>query len=399
MGGRLMSNKLQLADSNRAIYFVSLFIYNLARVLPHAVLTVILLNKGMTVAKIAIIQSFFMLAAIIFDLPSGILTDLWSEKLTYEASLVLIMVSYTLTMVSSSFVVLCCSWFIYGISSATINGSLDAYFIRRANGDNGQIKQINVLINHTTLYSGLIGGGVGSFIYQFMDVRMYWLSLILLAAAFGLILVGFHPRGRGHESSVEHPSWRNVLRDFKKLLGRRRVLCVIGLCSVYQVVAQLFFQFWQINFLKQHFSKTYFGIFYVVFQVVAIISNHWFSRCDFSHALIRLVLLLGGGFLLAIIAPNKYVFLLLVICFLFPFNIYNSQLMVNMQQEVTANVMSSMMSLTETCASGISILTLWIVGLLDQHRPFLQVEGMLILIYIVSSCCLIWLYQEKHRHS
>ncbi|MFK5675910.1 MFS transporter [Ligilactobacillus sp. LYQ60] len=394
-----MSNKLRLVNDNRAIYLGSLFIYNLARVLPHAVLTVILLNKGMTVAKIAIIQSFFMLAAIIFDLPSGFLTDLWSEKLTYEVSLILITVSYMLTMVSSSFIVLCCSWFIYGISSATINGSLDAYFIRRANGDNEQIKHVNVLINHTTLYSGLIGGGVGSFIYQFMNIRMYWLSLILLVVAFGLIVGGFHPQRNENDGHSVRPSWRNVLSDFKMLLGRRRILCVIGLCSVYQIVAQLFFQFWQINFLKQHFSKAYFGIFYVVFQVIAIISNHWFSHCDFSQALTKLVILLGGGFLLAIMAPSKYIFLLLVICFLFPFNIYNSQLMVNMQQEVTANVMSSMMSLTETCASGISILTLWIVGLLDQHLPFLQVEGVLVFVYIISSCWLIWLYQGKRYHS
>lgn len=394
-----MSNRLRLVNDNRAIYFISLFIYNLARVLPHAVLTVILLNKGMTVAKIAIIQSFFMLAAIIFDLPSGILTDLWSEKLTYEASLILITVSYTLTMVSSSFIVLCCSWFIYGISSATINGSLDAYFIRRANDDNEQIKHMNVLINHTTLYSGLIGGGIGSFIYQFMNIRMYWVSLILLVVAFGLIAVGFHPQRNENGAHIAHSSWQNVLGDFKGLLRRRRVLCVLGLCSVYQIMAQLFFQFWQINFLKQHFSKTYFGVFYVVFQVIAIISNHWFSRHDFSQSLIRLVVLLGGGFFLAIIVPNKYIFLLLVICFLFPFNIYNSQLIVTMQQEITASAMSSMMSLTETCASGISILTLWIVGLLNQHLPFLQVEGVLVFVYIISSCCLVWLYQGKRRYS
>ena len=66
-------------SENQAVYLISLFVYNFARVLPHAILTVILLNKGMTVAQIAIIQSFFMLAAIIFDLHSGFLTDLLSE--------------------------------------------------------------------------------------------------------------------------------------------------------------------------------------------------------------------------------------------------------------------------------------------------------------------------------
>lgn len=385
-------------SENQAVYLISLFVYNFARVLPHAILTVILLNKGMTVAQIAIIQSFFMLAAIIFDLPSGFLTDLLSEKLTYEVALILIMISYALTMVSTSFIVLCCSWFIYGMSSATINGSLDAYFIRRAEGNGKKIKYINVLINHTTLYSGLVGGGLGSFIYQFMNLRMYYLSLGLLLVSFLLVMISFHPQDNGPEKQSDNSTWRNLLGSFRTLLMQRRILCVIGLCSVYQIIAQLFFQFWQINFLKQHFSKAYFGVFYVIFQIIAIISNHWFSRHDFSHALIKLVILLGGGFLLALVVPNKYIFLFLVVCFLFPFNIYNSQLMVNLQQEVTTDVMSSMMSLAETCASGISILTLWIVGVLSQHFPFLQVEGVLILTYVLSSCILIWFYQKDSAH-
>lgn len=40
-----------------AIYLLSFFLYNMARVLPHAVLTVILLDKGMSVGNIAIIHN------------------------------------------------------------------------------------------------------------------------------------------------------------------------------------------------------------------------------------------------------------------------------------------------------------------------------------------------------
>ena len=93
-------------------YFISFFFYNFARVLPHAVLTVILLDKGMSIGNIAFIQSFFMIAVLLFEFPSGILTDIWSEKNIYLIALFLLAISYFLIMISHSFLILCLSWFI-----------------------------------------------------------------------------------------------------------------------------------------------------------------------------------------------------------------------------------------------------------------------------------------------
>lgn len=167
----------KLSKTNRTVYLASLFFYNFARVLPHAILTVILLNKGLTVSQIAIVQSFYMLAAIMFEFPSGFLTDIWSEKIMYQLSLVLIGISYFIILFTNNYYLLCLSWFIYGMSAASMSGSLDSYFIRRVENKH-EIKGINVLINRSTLYSGLIGGGLGSFLYEILSEHIYILSLI-----------------------------------------------------------------------------------------------------------------------------------------------------------------------------------------------------------------------------
>ena len=157
----------KLSKTNRTVYLASLFLYNFARVLPHAILTVILLNKGLTVSQIAIVQSF--------EFPSGFLTDIWSEKIMYQLSLVLIGISYFIILFTNNYYLLCLSWFIYGMSAASMSGSLDSYFIRRAENKH-EIKGINVLINRSTLYSGLIGGGLGSFLYEILSEQIYILS-------------------------------------------------------------------------------------------------------------------------------------------------------------------------------------------------------------------------------
>ncbi|USS93461.1 MFS transporter [Fructilactobacillus ixorae] len=139
------------SQTNLIVYLTSFFLYNFARVLPHAVLTVILLNKGMSVGQIAVIQSFFMIAVLGFELPSGLLTDSWSEQRVYELSLLLLALSYGLIMWSHSFWILSGSWFIYGISSAAIGSSLETYFLRQYQHNESLIKQFNVRFNNTKL--------------------------------------------------------------------------------------------------------------------------------------------------------------------------------------------------------------------------------------------------------
>lgn len=95
----------------------------------------------------------------------------------YQLSLVLIGISYFIILFTNNYYLLCLSWFIYGMSAASMSGSLDSYFIRRAENKH-EIKGINVLINRSTLYSGLIGGGLGSFLYEILSEHIYILSLI-----------------------------------------------------------------------------------------------------------------------------------------------------------------------------------------------------------------------------
>ena len=51
-----------------------------ATTIPHAILTLLLLSKGILINQIAIIQLFYNVAVLIFELPSGIMADNFSRK-------------------------------------------------------------------------------------------------------------------------------------------------------------------------------------------------------------------------------------------------------------------------------------------------------------------------------
>ncbi len=387
----------RLYKTDRTIYLSSLFLYNFARVLPHAILTVILLNKGMSVSQIAIIQSFYMLAAIMFEFPSGFLTDVWSEKIMYQLSLILIGISYSIILFTNNYYILCLSWFIYGMSAASMSGSLDAYFVRRAK-DNHEIKRINVLINHSTLYSGLIGGGLGSFLYELLSEHIYVLSLLLIFLSLILISFGFHADKVGeNKDTTTSESFQKIIEELTNIKHQKKLIVVIGLFAIFQIISQLFYQFWQVSFLEKDFSKTYFGLLYILFQIIAILSNNIFSKYNFSKLLIPLTISLSSALLLSIFAPNKILFLVFVIIFLIPFNLYNNQIIVNIQKESDPNIVASVVSLAGTISSIISMIVLWIIGILNNYFDFWCVEIVLITIFIILTLTLLIKYPSHKK--
>lgn len=130
-------------------FYLAEFLFNVARVLPHAVLTVILLQKGLSYSEISFIQSMYMFSALILEFPSGIISDLISEKKIYIFSIVLIIIAYSIIFYSSSPIFLSVAWFLYGASAAGMSGSLEGYFIKKMNNDSMQIKNFSVNYNYT----------------------------------------------------------------------------------------------------------------------------------------------------------------------------------------------------------------------------------------------------------
>ncbi|WP_250317090.1 hypothetical protein [Streptococcus lutetiensis] len=65
---------------NTFVYLLANFLVIVAYSMPHSILTVILLAKGLSVSQILLIQSAYSIAIVLFELPSGLLADNHSWK-------------------------------------------------------------------------------------------------------------------------------------------------------------------------------------------------------------------------------------------------------------------------------------------------------------------------------
>ena len=65
---------------NTFVYLLANFLVIVAYSMPHSILTVILLAKGLSVSQILLIQSAYSIAIVLFELPSGLLADNHLQK-------------------------------------------------------------------------------------------------------------------------------------------------------------------------------------------------------------------------------------------------------------------------------------------------------------------------------
>lgn len=101
--------------------------------------------------------------------------------------------------------------------------------------------------------------------------------------------------------------------------------------------------------------------------------------------------------LLSVIVPGKFPFLLLVVMYLIPFNLYGSQLAVSLQKEAGNQVMASVISFSGTVSSMVSVIFLWVVGILNDYFPFDYVEAGLILVFLSLSSLLLVKYSAAEK--
>ncbi|MEN3241419.1 MFS transporter [Fructilactobacillus sanfranciscensis] len=370
-------------------YFISFFFYNFARVLPHAVLTVILLDKGMSIGNIAFIQSFFMIAVLLFEFPSGILTDIWSEKNIYLIALFLLAISYFLIMISHSFLILCLSWFIYGISSASISGSLETYFLKKYKNNESLMKKFNINLNNINLISGLIGGGIGSFIYAYIEDALYVISILFIIVSAILIIFFFRSNSKIH--SQNNMNFKNIITELKNI-NDKQIYIDILLFAIFQIIAQLFFQFWQVMFLSAGINKKQFGIFYIIFQLIALFSNFVFGRINFKKLKPFLIIFISVLLILGIYFDHvSWAFVILILLFLLPFNIYSNQLFLDIQKQSPSHILASVMSFAGTIGSIVSMIFLWVIGVLDHFQSFDVVAIESIMLFMVLSLIIYYL--------
>lgn len=104
------------------------------------ILSLLFLDRGLTLSELALSFGFFSASTILLEVPTGVIADLFGRKKTYLLSLVVYILAFVVIYIGRTFVILSVGAVLYGCSRALSSGSLDALFIEEYTKKHGKEK-------------------------------------------------------------------------------------------------------------------------------------------------------------------------------------------------------------------------------------------------------------------
>ena len=189
--GRMQSGEqLRVLADVATPFFAAELLMNLALTVPHAILTPLLLDKGLSLSQILLVQAGFSVAVLLFEFPSGSIADMISRRTLYFISRLVFCIFFLMVIFGHGFPLMLLAWIIYGLATALESGTLDAALINNAKNRQGPAgtvgepdhveSRISWLVRKEgqSAYLGMmIGSTIGALLYLSVGANIYFISV------------------------------------------------------------------------------------------------------------------------------------------------------------------------------------------------------------------------------
>lgn len=375
---------------NTLVFLLSNFLVSVAYSLPHSILTVILLAKGLSLSQILIIQSAYSIAIVLFEFPSGLLADNYSRKNLYSLSKLFLIIMFLIVLFSNQFYLIFAAWFCYGIAAALDSGTLDAYIINQLKlaHHGAELRKFLALSNRLEIVGLLLGSSLGGILYHFIGINIYVLGTVFLVASTLISFFFFKEATKSDSLQDSHVMVlkKQITDSFKELRKQPRLSLILIFDFLTQIFFQTHFQLWQSFFLSKGIDSQYFPFFYITFQVITLFSysinidgvKKYAGVLKFSPLIVFLPL----TFFLGKIA----IFLTAYFIFVFVFYVIEFILNYQFNKMVSVENISSLISFKSTVSRIGSVLLLCILSFMVKQMSVsavMAINFMLSLVLLV----------------
>ncbi len=343
---------------NILAYYGANFLLIIAQSLPHAILTPLLLSKGLSLSEILLVQTFFSFCVLVAEYPSGVLADLMSRKNLFLVSNVFLIASFSFVLFFDSFILMLLAWGLYGLYSACSSGTIEASLITDIKENKKDLSRFLAKNNQIAYLGMIIGSSLGSFLYLKVHAMLYVVGIFLIMLCALTIVIYFKEKEEDFKSQKSLKLLKEQVKgSLKELKDNPKLKILLVGHLITPVFFMSHFQMWQAYFLKQGVKEQYLFMFYIAFQVISILI-HFLKASNYSQkiALSSLLVLLCVSPLLLSNIPYCFIGVYALMVAFFTYMSYC--LGYQFSKFVSKNNISSLSSLLSSCVRVVSVLIL-----------------------------------------
>jgi MFS family permease len=271
------------------------------QLLVGPILTLYLLNKGLSFTEIMVLQSIYSIAVFLLEVPTGAVSDLIGRKI----SLIFAGISMTLgalAYITGSHLIQFAvgeTLFACGMSLKSGSDTSLVYDSLKKLDNTKDFANIQGKGESFALTTQILGSVVSGFIYKLNPEFPLMLSMLMMMISSVSALFFFDIKTYEHEKKPGYI--KQITLSGKYLAGHKRVRAIVIYSVFFFVFYRIGFWFYQPYFQAVKIEAGYFGILFAIFNLVAAVSARFsdvFIKLTKGKSMITLSVLLALSFLL-----------------------------------------------------------------------------------------------------
>ncbi|KAB3534485.1 MFS transporter [Alkaliphilus pronyensis] len=267
------------------------------------VIVLYLVAKGLSFTEIMLLQSIAAFAVVVFEVPTGAIADKYSRKLSVILGLVLWVISLTMYILGERFIVLATAEIIFSLGLCFKSGADNAiiYDSLKLLNREGQYSRIEGLASSLALYAQAIGSIIAGFVYE---INIHLPMIISIGFIILTIIIAFsfkEPSIHNDGQKTKTKYFNQILESCKYVLNHEKLKAIMLFSMVFFAFYRAGFWYFQPYMENVNIPVRYFGIIFMVFNIVAAYSSkrsHLFIEKTKPRTLLSLALLIIVSFIL-----------------------------------------------------------------------------------------------------
>ena len=380
------------------IYYILSIIINLALTVFGAITYIFLIKSGFSYQQIGIYLSTFWITSMLFEIPTGILVDVYKQKKTLIfSSLIRVIGIFMLAFNFGSLFIILLSAIITGFSEAFLSGNLGTWIVNEINKSNEDI-ELNIIFSRLNIFSvifGILSGYIGSDFLFKIDIKLPFIvsSVFLLIFCMLVYLLLVDEKNKIINFNTElkkiKTQYNNVINECKVMIKRKDLYYFLYFFLIVNLIDLGPSQQWQE--IYKNLSVLSLGIIWIIIGISNVLGNYISGKINIDKYSTKkwLLIILFIDILLVFVQSISENFILMFFIHIIIFGIIGVILSVYKHKKVIKNdeIRATATSVFNTFDSLIMTILLTVngylstrIGILNSWKVFLSIALIIILI-------------------
>lgn len=380
------------------IYYILSIIINIALTVFGAITYIFLIKSGFSYQQIGIYLSTFWITSMLFEIPTGILVDVYKQKKTLIfSSLIRVIGIFMLAFNFGSLFIILLSAIITGFSEAFLSGNLGTWIVNEINKSNENI-ELNIIFSRLNIFSvifGILSGYIGSDFLFKIDIKLPFIvsSVFLLIFCMLVYLLLVDEKNKIINFNTELKKikiqYNNVINECKVMIKRKDLYYFLYFFLIVNLIDLGPSQQWQE--IYKNLSILSLGVIWIIIGISNVLGNYISGKINIDKYSTKkwLLIILFIDILLVFVQSISEKFILMFFIHIIIFGIINVILSVYKHKKVIKNdeIRATATSVFNTFDSLIMTILLTVngylstsIGILNSWKVFLSIALIIILI-------------------